>query len=217
MSLLEEEIEADILDRLGLLITIKTISSRYSFTQQDEGFWYRYSIPAIYSIWEGYFVTTMQTYIREINKLGLEINELNEYYLVHNTEVSFKQLHSYPNKHSQKIHFLRDIQNYFVSTSPIYINPEINTESNLGFNVLNKLLERFNLKTIPEFPRSRFSLKDELNDFLLRIRNGVSHGNYPYQINRNDLERAIALVEELMFLIYESIKDGYERCVFFNI
>lgn len=217
MNLLEDEIEADILDRLDLLTTIKTISSRYTFNNQDEIFWCRYSIPSIYSIWEGFFVTALQIYIREINKLELNIDELSEHYLVHTTEVSFKQLFSYPNKHPQKVRFIKDIQVYFQSTAPVYINPEINTESNLGFNVLNKLLEKFNLKILPEYPRPQYSLKIELNDFLLRIRNGVSHGNYPFRIDRNDVERGILLIEELMFLVYDSIKEGYDKCVFFKL
>lgn len=216
MSLLEDDIEADILDRLYLLTKVKTLSIRYSFNNQDEEFWCRYAIPTIYSIWEGFFVTAIHTYIREINKLNLKIDELSDYYLVHNTEVSFKQLFSYPNKYPQKAKFIKDIHSYFISPNPIYIIPQINTESNLGFNVLNKLLEKFNLNTIPEFIRPRHSLKDELNEFLLKVRNGISHGNYPYQIDRAQVDRGIALVEELMFLVYDSIKKGYEDCVFFS-
>lgn len=211
MNLLEQDIQDDINERVIQMTTIKTLSSRYSYNSSDEQFILNYSFPIVYSIWEGFIQTAFQIYIRELNKLNLSIDNISEHILIFSMESSFKQLFSYPQKHNQKITYFGKMMTFFKSSNSIYINPVVNTESNVGFNVLNKILGKFNLKNIPEYINPGVSTKYELDDFLLKIRNGVAHGNSAYTVSRDDLERAISLVTSLMDLVLISIKDGFSQ------
>lgn len=208
ITILEEEIQSDIDERKGLLLQTKTIPLRYNFSNSDEQHFINYSIPIIYSIWEGFVQTTFQTYIREINRLNLSIDLICKPILIHNIESKFKQLRQYPDKLPRKVKFLSELRSFF-NTNPIYVSPTVNTQSNVGFNVLNGLLASFNLGSIPEYPQPGFSLKVELDDFLLKIRNDVAHGQNAILVNRDDVERAIKLVELLMDLMYSKIREGF--------
>lgn len=208
LSILEEDMLSDIAERKELLLKTKTIYLRYSFSADDEQFFLNYSIPIIYSIWEGFVQTSFQTYVREINRLNLPIDKICKPILVYNTESRFRQFKQYPAKLNQKANFFDKLNHFFKSNS-FEINPKVNTESNVGYKVLNRIMEDFNLERINEYPKPRYSLEDELDKFLLKIRNDVAHGNNAINLGRNDLERAIALVEILMELVFENIKKGF--------
>jgi hypothetical protein len=207
-NILEDDILADIAERKVLLLSTKTIILRYGFTEADEQFFLNYSMPIIYSIWEGFIQTTFQTYIREINRLSLNYESLCDPIKVNHIEFTFKQLKQYPAKLNQKLRFIDGLKDFFVTT-PIYIKPIVNTESNVGFNVLNRLLEEFNLEKIPEYPLPRYSIPEELDKFLLKLRNDIAHGQNAVFIKREDVNRAIKLVESLMDLVLDKIKEGY--------
>lgn len=211
MSLLEQDIQDDINERVVQMTKVKTLSSQYSYNLSDEQFLLNYSFPIVYSIWEGFVQTAFQIYIRELNKLNLSIDEISEHILVFSMETTFKQLFSYPQKHRQKIAYFDKMKIYFRNNGSVYINPVVNTESNVGFNVLNRILEDFNLAKIPEYVTPRVSMKHELDNFLLKIRNGVAHGNSAYNVTRDDLNRAISIVNDLMDLVFKSIKGGFSQ------
>lgn len=208
LSILEEEMLSDIEERKELLLKTKTIYLRYSFSADDEKFFLNYSIPIIYSIWEGFVQSSFQTYVREINKLNLPIDQICKRILVYNTESRFKQFKQYPVKFDRKANFFDQLNQFFLTNS-FEINPEVNTESNVGFKVLNRIMEEFNLDEIKEYPKPNYSLVNELDKFLLRVRNGVSHGNNAIIVKRSDLDRAITLVEILMDLVFENIRKGF--------
>ena len=208
LSILEEEMLSDIEERKELLLKTKTIYLRYSFSADDEKFFLNYSIPIIYSIWEGFVQSSFQTYVREINKLNLPIDQICKRILVYNTESRFKQFKQYPVKFDRKANFFDQLNQFFLTNS-FEINPEVNTESNVGFKVLNRIMEEFNLDKISEYPKPNYSLVNELDKFLLRVRNGVSHGNNAIIVKRSDLDRAITLVEILMDLVFENIRKGF--------
>jgi len=208
LSILEEDILSDIADRTELMLQTKTIYLRYSFQPSDEQFFLNYSFPIIYSIWEGFVQTSFQTYVREINRLGLSIDKICKPILVYNTESRFKQFKQYPAKTTQKASFFDKLCQFYQSDS-FEINPKVNTESNVGYKVLNRIMEDFNLDKIPLYPKPRYSIEDELDKFLLKIRNDVAHGKGAIVVHRNDLDRAISLVEILMDLVFENIKKGF--------
>jgi antitoxin component HigA of HigAB toxin-antitoxin module len=209
-TILEETIQSDIEERKVLLLRTKTIYLRYGFNENDEAFFLKYSIPIIYSVWEGFIQTTFQTYISEINEQKLSIEQLCKPILVFHTESKFKQFKQYPDKITQKISFFEKLIEFY-KKDIIEISPVVNTESNVGFNVLNRIMTEFHLEGIPEYPEpgSGYSLKNELDGFLLKIRNGVAHGNNAHVVNRDDLKRAIDLVERLMDLVFDRVKKGF--------
>lgn len=208
--MLEQEIRSDIDERQKLILQIKTLYLRYEFTEKDEQLFLMYSIPTIYAIWEGFVQTAFQTYIQELNKLNLTINTICKPILVYHIENSFKQFREYPERFNGKVAFF-DKLNVFYSAEFIDITQAVNTESNVGFDVLNKILKTFNLENVSEYPEPRYSLSQELDNFLLKIRNAVAHGQNSIVVNREDLDRAIKLINILMDLVLEKIIKGFEN------
>jgi len=132
-------------------------------------------------------------------------------------EAEFLQFKQYPRsmnredqlkRTKQKVRFFEELKRFY-SSEILEINANVNTESNVSFSVLNRILGDFNLAEISEFPLPRYSLKVELDQFLLRIRNAVAHGQNSVIVKLEDLERAITLVERLMDLVFKSIRDGF--------
>ncbi len=208
LTFLEEEILADIEERKSMMVTVKTMPYRYAFSDSDNKLFTNFSIAIIYAIWEGFVQTSFQTYIRELNKLNLGIDEICDEILVNNVENSFRQFHEYPSKIHKKIQFLSDLRVFF-NTNPMYINPIVNTKSNVGLNVINDILRKFNLQEISEYPKPNYSLKSELDNFLLKYRNDVAHGNNAIIIKVEDIKRAIDVVELLMDEVFDRIKKGF--------
>ena len=100
----------------------------------------------------------------------------------------------------------------FYKTNPLIIRENISTESNVGFKVLNRILSNFNLDKILNYPEpgSGYSLANELDKFFLDTRNKVAHGETgSIVVKREDLERAIKLVDKLMDLVFDRIKTGF--------
>jgi len=214
-SLLEKEIRSDLQARSESMLSIKTLTLRYAFSESDKELLLQYSIVMVYSIWEGFIQTAFQTYIRELNKLGLTIDTVCKPILVYHIESTFKQFKQYPTKFEHKVSFF-DKLNQFRQSDTFEICPTVNTESNVGFNVLNRILEEFGLEKISEYPKPKYSLRYELDKFLLRIRNASAHGDNSVVVNQDDLDRAIKLVETLMDLVFERIKAGFKEQSYLN-
>jgi len=219
-TLLESEIQSDIDSRNKLLLSTKTLYVKYGFSRPDEQFFLNYSIPIVYSIWEGFMQTSFQTYIRVINKeivnQSLSIDKICKSILVYHMETKFKQFKQYPNDEKSKYKFYDNLS-IFYKNNDFQIYPTINTQSNVGFEVMNKILQCFNLNQIKEYPKDRYNIADELDKFLLKIRNDVAHGINAILVNRDQLDRAIKLVEYLMQLVFDSIKEGYKNQTFKEI
>jgi hypothetical protein len=209
-TILEQEIMSDIGERRELMSRIKALCPRYGFSLEDEALFLNYSIPIVYSIWEGFIQTSFQIYIRELNKLDLNINNICHPILVYHIESTFPQFKQYPekDKFGKKVNFFDKLGQFYQSNS-FEISAKVNTESNVGFNVLNRILTDFNLEKIPTHPEPNYSLPDEIDKFLLKIRNNVAHGQNSIVVSREDLERAIKLVDRLMDLVFERIKTGF--------
>jgi hypothetical protein len=175
LTLLKQEITSDIEERQNLMSQVRLLHLRYNFSEEDEQVFLNYSIPIIYSVWEGFVQTSFQLYIRELNKLQLNVDNVSKSILIHHLESTFRQFREYPQKAERKKIFFENLKNFYRLNS-FNIYSFINTESNVGFDVLNKILEQFNLEKIEEYHFAPKSLKTELDRFLLKIRNNVSHG-----------------------------------------
>ena len=207
LTILEQDIRSDIGERQQLMLQIKTLYLRYQFNERDEKIFLSYSMPAIYAIWEGFIQTSFKTYVQEINKINLSVNTVHKQILCYRIENSFKQFKQYPKNYDKKVVFF-DKLGEFYSADIIEITRTINTENNVGFDVLNRLLAAFNLEKIPDYYEQRW-LKNELDERLLRIRNQVAHGQDSIIVSRNDLEDSINLVNILMELVLNRTMIGF--------
>jgi len=206
-SFLEQEIISEIDERRDLMLRLKVLLKRIQL-DTDKQLFLSYSIPIVYSVWEGFVKAAFQIYIKELNKLSISINDVCDSIFVYYMESSFPQLKKYPQDFKDKVKLFNNLQKT-CSNNTLYIYLEVNTESNVNFKVLNRLLNEFNLAKIKDYIEPKYSLASELDGFLLKIRNATAHGDKSIVVSEDDLFRAISLVEKLMDLVFERIRDGY--------
>ncbi len=206
-SFLEQELISEIDERRDLMLRLKVLLKRLKL-DQDKQLFLSYSIPIIYSVWEGFVKIAFEIYIKELNKLNLSINNVCDSIFVYYMESRVPQLRNYPQDFKSKVKLFNNLQKIYVNNT-FNIHPAVNTESNVNFNVLNRLLGEFNLKKIDDYIEPRYSLADELDGFLLKIRNATAHGDKSIVVSEEELVRSIALVERLMDLVFERIRDGF--------
>lgn len=208
-------------ERVSVLFQIeRTIfTNRYSLSSKDKEIFSIQSISMIYSIWEGFIQTSFNLYIDEINKLNIDFVDFCDEILIHHMENSFKQFKQYPDKDSKKVKFFRDLQVFQVNGTP-QISRIVDTESNVSFNVLNKLLKTFSLELFTEYwgdyKYPAPNLKESM-DLLLKLRNTVAHGGDLMPEHRIDQEKYVRfkiLITDLMYEVRIRMLDGLNQKTF---
>ncbi len=153
-------------------------TKRYELSETHFKLFSTNSISMLYSMWEGFIQNLFGLYIDEINKEEIPLFNLSNNLIIFCKERNFRQLKEYPNKIGQKISYMKKLKSFY--TQDVHEIPRtVDTESNIGFEVLNKLLENFNLETYPEswesYKYPEPNLKENFKTFL-RLRNSVAHG-----------------------------------------
>lgn len=201
MSFLIEEIQEDINWRISEISNLKTIPLRYNMLDEHRNTLILYTVPSLYSIWEGYVKNTFQLLTNYINNLNIHARLIHINLLTHSVENEC--LLGNERKHFEKKISLVE------STLKIYdnklkIKQAIPTESNVNFKVINKILERFNINFLD------IKFEKPLNRLLL-FRNKIAHGENSIKVNKHDVESFSFLIENLMYdtliLIDDYIKN----------
>lgn len=167
------------------------------------------TIAMIYSIWEGFIQKTFSDYLSTLNKLNIPFQDYQNSIIVFQMESKFKQFREYPEKLSKRIKFLSDLQSHYQSDR-ILLDTSINTESNVSFDVLNKIMNQFSLEEFPErwgddynYPNP--TLKEEMNTFL-DYRNGVAHGGDISSIDKVT-QQVFDRYKQLVLALMHEIRD----------
>lgn len=196
MKTFVQEILADIEWRTSELATLKMIPIQYSFRNDHKDLHIKYSIPAIYAIWEGFVKNCFTIYSNHLNSLSITRNEISPELLTHqiDSECNFNNPRgNFSSK--QKLVDMLDI----LFSDIILIKPSVPTESNVNLKVLNRILERFCVTQIEE------KHAKGLNK-LLMFRNTIAHGENSLSVNMTHISEFISLVENLMLDIIISIE-----------
>ncbi len=204
--MLISEIQEDINWRISEISNIKTIPLRYRILESHKETLILYSIPSLYSIWEGFVKNAFQLLTSFLNKLGIQPNQVHINILTHAIENEC-------NLGNERKHFEKKI-GLVESTINIYdsilnIKQGIPTESNVNHKVINKILERFNIKSLDE------KYEKPLNRLLL-FRNKIAHGENSIKVTKQDVDDFSLLIEDLMYdlllLIEEYLKkEEYKK------
>ncbi len=214
---LEELIE----ERISVLFEIERaiFTKRYSLSSKHKDIFSTQSISMIYSVWEGFVQKSFNFYIDELNKINFEFYDLHDEIVIHHMENSFKQFKEYPGNDNKKIKFFISLKEFHVNND-CSISRIINTESNVSFNVLNKLLKSFSLEKFPEhwkdYAHPNPNLKESL-DLFLRLRNAVAHGDDLVSEDKVDQKvyiRFKKMVTDLMYEIRSKMLNGIENKTF---
>lgn len=196
MATFIDEILADIDWRVSELATLKSIPIKYSFRPEHKDLQVKYTIPAIYAIWEGFVKNCFIIYSNHLNSLLIKRDEIAIALLTHQIDSECDLSNPRLNFESkQRIVNLIDT----LLTDIITIKPNVPTESNVNFKVLNKILERFCIEKVDN------SYETKLNKLLL-FRNKIAHGENSITVNMTHVTEFISTIENLMLDITVSIE-----------
>ncbi|HCM76444.1 MAG TPA: hypothetical protein DIS90_08675 [Cytophagales bacterium] len=208
-------LQYEITERESIMFEIERalFTGRYDLSSKHQNIFWAHSISMLYSVWEGFVQNGFKLYVDELNSYNLNIFEFCPKIVIHHMENSFKQLLDYPSKEGAKMKLYQNLKNFYLASNDP-IQRIINTESNVGFNVINTLLQRFGLESFPEhwdkYAYPNTNLKESLALFL-KLRNEVSHGSVSYSsviIDQNGYNRFKHLVRDLMYEIRKKMMDG---------
>lgn len=203
-----EEIEADIEWRMGQLSMARTLPLERAISEERREFILKYSVVAIYSIWEGFVKKSFEQYIFAINSQKITGNNLHINLLTHTIDNKWHFSNPRTNYES-KIQFVQALNDIF--NQDILIDSEIPTKSNVKFKVINSILNIFNLEELPTKYKSKL-------DYFVNIRNTVAHGDKSITIDyHRDVEEFCLLIQELMNEIIVRIEEGYNNKTFLKI
>lgn len=209
-----EQYETSALEIERILFT-----SRYKLNRKHYSLLAVQSISILYSYWEGYVQKSFRLYIEYINSLHIDFNQLSNEIVAFHMDKTFKEFREYPTKTRQKIIFFDKLRDHF-SERQHDIYQVVNTESNVGFSVLNKLLSQFSLQVFPEhwecYTYPNANLKEMLNIFL-RYRNGVAHGgdiSSEEKVTQEVYAKYRTLVNDLMYALHDKFMDGIQNQTF---
>lgn len=183
-----------------------------SFMQIQKVLLAKHSVVILYSIWEGFVTKSFQLYIEYINNQQLTYDKVIDSILIYNMENRFKQFKNYPIDINKKGSFFAGLYSHCQSDI-VQIPTMVNTESNVDFKVLNRLLGTFGLETFPEnweaYKSPNTNLKAMLNDFL-RYRHTIAHGGdiADEEINQEKYSGYRSMVRDLMYGMHDRFLEG---------
>ena len=202
-------------ERENVLFEIERVlfTKRYHLSKKHLDIFTVQSIAMIYSIWEGFIQQSFQLYIAYLNELQVDLNYFADSIVTFHMENKFKQLREYPKKDSSKKNFFLALEEH-LSHSYHEIYKVVDTESNVSFEVLNKLLDTFGLEKFPpywkQYTHPNPSLKDTMGTFL-RYRNGVAHGgdiSSEEKVSKQVYTKYKCLVTDLMYEMHDKFMKG---------
>lgn len=196
-----DDIKSDIDWRMSELASLKTIPVRYSLANHHSELLTKYAVPSIYALWEGFVKKSFELYVGHINSLKLNSSDIHINLFTHSFSTEDKLALENPRmSFAKKKEFFEFYQNKL--KGKFTIQQKIPTKSNVDYNVINEILERFNLSALPKQP-----YKKELNKLLL-FRNSIAHGDTSILVTSDNLAEFSKLINDLMVEIFERIENG---------
>ncbi len=215
MTNFENQLLSIIEERQSVLSEIERalFTRRYQLSQKHCNILWVHSITMIYSIWEGFIQQAFQLYIDYLNSLSIDFNRFSDEIITFHMENTFKQLIEYPKNTNKKILYFTQLREHY-SKNHHKLYTYINTDSNVSFEMLNKILCTFSLQPFPEhwnkYTYPNPNLKQTLTTFL-RYRNSIAHGgdiSSEEKVTQEVYEKYKKLVIDLMYEIYNKIICG---------
>jgi hypothetical protein len=184
MDVFIAEIVADIDWRVAQMATLKTIPIIYSFSKEHKEQHVKFAIPAVYAIWEGYVKASLGRYISHLKTLKIKREHLSLNILTHTIDETCKLNNARVN-FDTKSKMVQSLDTLF--SDIIDISSNIPTGSNVNYDVISSLLNRF---CIREIDKDKY--EKPLNK-LLRFRNHIAHGDNALKVEERNLTEFVTL------------------------
>lgn len=210
MSSLKERISHEIIWRTDEIAILKTLPFHSNLSKQQKETLRKHTIPALYSLWEGFVKDAFSHYIDELNGLEITIDNIAPEILVHSIDIHYIRnkdyLNEIPKDFQKSIKRITKFVNDFkedINVNIIVIPKTLPTESNINYDVITKILLRFNLEVLPKNP-----FESDLNK-LLRFRNNSAHGDFSIPVKPEVVDQFSQLIIDLMSEVLLRIDNGY--------
>lgn len=205
MSEFEENINSDLNWRLGEIAILKSLTVQSHLSERKRAIARKYTIPALYAVWEGYIVNSFKEYIKIINNEHLNFSDLHNSIITKHMFSSLS-LHQPPQDFEKKKRLVQKIHN--MMSEPIQLPLEISTGSNVNFTELQNIFTRYAVSIEP-----LHKYKSSLNKFLC-YRNRIAHGDNSITVNPEHIaefsETIISLMSDITeILTFHVIEKKY--------
>lgn len=197
---IQEELAADIDWRNAELAELRVILHKAHLTPVQRETYTRYIIPSLYAIWEGFVKKSIGLYAKEINGSATPLISLHENLLTHAITVDDKLAldRARTNFKTQK-EFSLYISDFLNKKFPV--DGKIPTKSNINYEVLSDILERFNLGDIDKKTGKKL-------DKLLHFRNTIAHGDNSIPVKEDHIDEFTILIQDLMVAIFDKVDNA---------
>lgn len=205
MEIFKASIEEDTLYRKSELTLLKKNCYMSSITDNRLNIIIKYTPVAIYSIFEGYFVNTMEFFIDYINRQNYERKKLKDSILSKELEVKYDAFTIRNNKR-KRIEHLNNLETFY-SNENLILSKELNTKSNVNLKIVNDVFEVYGVQSI-----NNKDIEGKLNK-LLKFRNSIAHGEYSIKVTLSDINEFVQCIDIAIDLIYDNILIAFnEKC-----
>jgi hypothetical protein len=188
-----EEITLDIKSRLEELSQIEELCLGLDGSQNK--LFLKGCVLTIYAHWEGFVKYSLGKIIKHINTIDMQIQDYCFNYITFAYESSLKSLENSKNFDKRKVNLQQIYKN--LENNSLKIGTNIDTKSNLKFDILKKICNKLNIQIDKDFENN---YKDDLNA-LVNIRNSIAHGDggSAYEFSEfKEIEKYLDLLENLM-------------------
>lgn len=191
---------------------------RYNLSKKHADIFSTYSIPMLYSIWEGFVTQAFREYICCLNDLSIGYkNFCDGIALLHvNKTLS---LDKYPSEQKSQLKFIEKLRCFFQTDDHRIAVDTADSikKGNVNLDVLNTMLGVFSLEKFPQHWKDTYkhpnpNLKETLDTFL-KMRNIVAHGgdiSSEETVTQIVFQRYKNLVTDLMDEIRNKMINGWE-------
>lgn len=195
---LQDRLDADLSWRIKEIADLKTAVRRAGVIPERTII--RAGVALLYGHWEGWVKTALTDYVSFVNSQGMRYDQLKSCFVVFGLKRQINDLVA-SRSSSTSITAVDFLLGQMSEPAKLKIDTAINTQSNLGSEVLRNLLESVG------FDPANFESKNNLIDeSLLKRRNFIAHGEY-IDIGRADWAR---LADEVILLM-RAIKTQVEN------
>ncbi|MBR4251480.1 MAG: hypothetical protein IKQ15_04165 [Kiritimatiellae bacterium] len=162
----------------------------------------RYSVPALYAVWEGFVVTTLSEFSLRVNKSGPLVRRTHCNIVRRDVWERFN-LSNLPTDHEKQTRIVSKMCRYFQGR--LSLNTTIRTNSNVDYKELSRLMTSLGTE-----PPDGNKYSGKLAKFL-NYRNGIAHGNTKMTVTGDLIKEFSELVTELMEDIVNILDDALKN------
>lgn len=204
-----DDLAEHLIEELNWRIEEISIIKKFLYSQvpdiTNQRVFLKYSIVALYALWEGFVNSTFGLYIQKLNRLSINTNRYQKSIITNDLDNKY-QIGNNRTDFNKRIELTTHLYNYF--NVPLILSTKIPTKSNVNFKVINNLLSIFHIEKIGSTKLQRGL------DKLLFFRNNIAHGDFSISIDNSLFNNLSLIVIDLMVEVIIQMENAYANSTF---